>query len=94
MAGGRARRRASLRDRRMWRLMLARLHPDAGGDPELFIFACALRDRLRGRGFASEGSGTPEPGPFPADWLGTMDSWASRNRDTLKRSRARRRASR
>lgn len=93
MSRRRARRRVILKDRKMWRLLLARLHPDAGGDPELFIFACALRDQVRGRGFAARGEGTGPP-PFPGDWLGSMDSWASRNRDALKRSRRRRGASR
>lgn len=33
-------------DRQMWRLLLARLHPDAGGDHDLFAFACAIREEL------------------------------------------------
>ena len=33
-------------ERRMWRLLLARLHPDAGGDHDLFAFACAMRDEM------------------------------------------------
>ena len=37
-------------DRRSWRLLLARLHPDAGGDHELFLFACALKDEVCRKG--------------------------------------------
>jgi hypothetical protein len=40
-------RLASFEDRRMWRLLLARLHPDAGGDHDLFAFACAVREPRR-----------------------------------------------
>lgn len=43
-----AERLASFEDRRMWRLVLARLHPDAGGDPDLFAFACAIRQEVSG----------------------------------------------
>jgi hypothetical protein len=43
-------------DQRMWRLLLARLHPDAGGDHELFVFASTVKDsvcskeRIEGKG--------------------------------------------
>lgn len=37
---------APLDDRRMWRLILARLHDDAGGSDELFLFGQAVRERL------------------------------------------------
>jgi len=33
-------------DHRMWRLLLARLHPDAGGDHDLFVFASTVRDSV------------------------------------------------
>jgi hypothetical protein len=33
-------------DRRMWRLLLARVHPDAGGQHELFIWARQLKDHV------------------------------------------------
>ena len=33
-------------DHRMWRLLLARLHPDAGGDHELFVFASTVKDAV------------------------------------------------
>lgn len=35
-------------DHRMWRLLLAKLHPDAGGDHELFVFASTVRDSVCG----------------------------------------------
>lgn len=37
---------APLDDRRMWRLLMARLHGDAGGSDELFLFGQAVRERL------------------------------------------------
>lgn len=33
-------------DHRMWRLLLAQLHPDAGGDHELFVFASTVKDAV------------------------------------------------
>jgi hypothetical protein len=36
----------SLDDTRMWRLIIARLHPDAGGSDELCVFAQAARDAI------------------------------------------------
>ena len=33
-------------DRRLWRLLLARTHPDAGGTDELFVWAQGLREAL------------------------------------------------
>jgi hypothetical protein len=36
-------------DQRMWRLLLARLHPDAGGDHELFVFASTVKDEVCGK---------------------------------------------
>jgi hypothetical protein len=35
-------------DRGMWRLLVSRSHPDAGGDHELFIWAVATRDAICG----------------------------------------------
>jgi hypothetical protein len=43
---GDAGRLAFSEDSRMWRLLLARLHPDAGGDHDLFVFACAVREEM------------------------------------------------
>jgi len=33
-------------DARLWRLLLARLHPDAGGSGELFVFAQGVREAV------------------------------------------------
>lgn len=74
----------------MWRLLLARLHPDAGGDGELFAFACAVREgargaKLRGRANARGGDrGGHAATPFMRSWRHTMGHWASSNRDALK----------
>lgn len=43
---GRTTAAAPLTDRRMWRLLLARAHPDAGGLEELFVWAQALQEEL------------------------------------------------
>jgi hypothetical protein len=84
---------ASFEERRMWRLLLARLHPDAGGDGDVFAFACAVREEVRGGEHPAHG---PAPhgdraaraptAPFLHSWRRTMVNWASCNRDTLKRS--------
>jgi hypothetical protein len=34
-------------DRAMWRRLLARVHPDAGGDEELFVWAKSLEELVR-----------------------------------------------
>jgi hypothetical protein len=39
----------------MWRRLLARAHPDAGGDDELFVWAKSLEELVR------EGAGRPGP---------------------------------
>lgn len=70
-------------DRRSWRLLLARLHPDAGGDHELFLFACALKDEVCSKRLVGDG---PEASQSFSTWRRTMGSWASRNRNALKRS--------
>jgi hypothetical protein len=80
-AGG----RGPLRDRQMWRLLLARLHPDAGGSHELFLFACALKDEVCPERLFGESR--PARDPSFSTWRSTMDSWASRNRDALRRPR-------
>ncbi len=89
MGKGYAGREAPFDDRQMWRLLLARLHPDVGGDHELFLFACALKDRLRRERLFDAGPDDDERGTdhsFYA-WRSTMNSWASRNRDSLKQPR-------
>lgn len=56
---GRTAAPADLTDRRMWRLLKARAHPDAGGSEELFVWTQALHEELCGdaslpeSGFAS-----------------------------------------
>lgn len=74
----------------MWRLLLARLHPDAGGSQELFLFACALKDEVCRERLFESGSGEPATEQSFSTWRSTMDSWASRNRDTLRKPKARR----
>ena len=81
---------ASFEDRRMWRLLLARLHPDAGGDQDLFAFACAVRDEVsRGQPTAEgaetgdEARNTEGVAPFLGTWHEAMDRWSSSNRDAL-----------
>ncbi len=84
MGGGFASQEASFEDRHMWRLLLARLHPDAGGDHELFLFACALKDEVcPERLFADE----PKTSQSFSTWRNSMGFWASRNRNALKGSR-------
>ncbi len=41
-------------DPKMWRRLVARCHPDAGGDGELFIWAAATRDTICGGELGSE----------------------------------------
>ncbi|MGB3681016.1 MAG: hypothetical protein WA990_00875 [Rubrobacteraceae bacterium] len=76
----------SFEDRRLWRRLLARLHPDAGGDPELFVFACAVKDQMcKPRRPGSQSTHRArEANPFLRSWQDTMGSWATSNRDTLK----------
>jgi hypothetical protein len=90
MNHGYAGRDTRFESHQMWRLLLARAHPDAGGDHELFLFACALRDsHLAELHFAEASSPgeTAEDDPSPASWRSSMNSWASRNRDALRRPR-------
>ena len=79
-------RESSIQDRYMWRQLLARLHPDAGGDHKLFLFACALKENLceerRARIAGRKGPG-PEH-PF-LTWRDTMTFWASCNREGLRK---------
>jgi len=87
-----AERLIAFEDRRMWRLLLARLHPDAGGDHDLFTFACAVRDEMSGassvakdterknRARSTEGLVTP----FLRAWQDAMNDWSSGNRDALR----------
>lgn len=93
MNEGLAGREVPFEDQRMWRLLLARLHPDAGGDRELFLFACALREEALGNRDAGrtlgkdarERKSRPTAEPLLRAWHEAMSCWASRNRETLKR---------
>ena len=87
---GRAGRKGFFEDRRTWRRLLARLHPDAGGDHDLFLFACALKDEICPDRLFADGRERPATDPSFSTWRTTMDDWASRNRDTLKGPRPRR----
>ena len=85
--------RRPFEDHHMWRLLLARLHPDAGGDNELFLFAYALKEGTCGNRCPES---TPaldddrretrrKAEPFLRGWHDAMGCWASCNRETLKR---------
>ena len=96
MAGARnVDRPAFLEDRHMWRLLLAKLHPNAGGDHELFLFACAVKEgvydggRLGGKLARNDGERSAErPAKhFPRAWQDAMSCWALRNREALKNRR-------
>jgi hypothetical protein len=91
-----------LEDPRMWRLLLARLHPDAGGDQELFAFACAIKDEVyRERPPVRRAAGARGDPPrarhrerhpaetFLEDWQRAMSYWSSRNREALRSTRHR-----
>ena len=84
-------RLASLEDRRMWRLLLARLHPDAGGDHDLFAFACAVRDEVSRGEHPAQGAGSGDTArnaggaaPFLRTWQEAMGQWSSSNSHALK----------
>ena len=85
---------AVIEDRRMWRLLLARLHPDAGGDHDLFTFACTLRDELSGGNRAVTDTGEADStqrkedssASFLQTWQDAMEHWSSCNREALKTS--------
>jgi hypothetical protein len=51
-------------DRSMWRRLVARAHPDAGGAHELFIWAGAVRDVVCG--VSPHGAVSPEPDDHPS----------------------------
>lgn len=75
-------------DRRMWRLLLARLHPDAGGDHDLFAFACSIRDEMFGtnrtvRDTNGARSAEDQVAPFLRTWQEAMGHWSSSNRESL-----------
>jgi hypothetical protein len=91
MGEGFVSREVPFEDRHMWRLLLARVHPDAGGDHELFLFAHALKEACGDR--RPEDTSTPDHDnrgtergaePFLRAWHDTMGCWALRNREALK----------
>jgi len=92
MNEGLAGRKMPFEERRMWRLLLARLHPDAGGDQESFLLARALRDglckELRFDPVSTRDGMDSEH--FLRTWRNTMNFWATRNRDALRGSRVHR----
>jgi len=80
----------------MWRLLLARLHPDAGGDHDLFAFACAVRDEMSKEKHPTDGArsedearNTESAAPFLRTWHEAMGQWSSGNRDALNNFRTR-----
>jgi hypothetical protein len=66
----------------MWKKLLARAHPDAGGDHELFVWARSLQEKVCGRPPAPRAS-TPkeEPARVPFDWDGSFDELTERALD-------------
>lgn len=76
-------------------MLLARLHPDAGGDHDLFTFACAVRDEMSGGGRPARNPGSDDArdkgargtqsaaAPFLRTWQEAMGQWSSGNRDAL-----------
>ena len=79
-------RAAPLQDRHMWRQLLARLHPDAGGDHKLFLFACALKESLcEERRAGTANREVPNVAHPFLTWRNTMTSWASCNREGLRK---------
>jgi hypothetical protein len=76
----------------MWRLLLARLHPDAGGDHDLFAFACAVRDEVTREersagdvGTENECRNAADAASFLGTWHEAMGRWSSSNRDALNK---------
>ena len=85
-----AARLTSSEDRRMWRLLLARLHPDAGGDHDLFTFACAVRDEVYrekhlAEGAENEARKAADAAAFLGTWHEAMGRWSSSNRDAFSK---------
>ena len=87
-----AARPTTFENRQMWRLLLARLHPDAGGDHDLFAFACALRDEVyreihlaEDAETGNETRNTADVAAFLGTWHEAMGRWSSSNRDALNK---------
>lgn len=66
-------------DPKMWRRLIARTHPDAGGDHELFIWTGAVRDVVCARvaeppaRARHESPTSSPPGPDRIPWSGAYD---------------------
>lgn len=70
-------------DGRLWRLLLARTHPDAGGSDELFVWAQGLRESLDEAPPAPQSCGRCKPAARGAAirlGLALNGSWADRIR--------------
>jgi hypothetical protein len=69
------------------RVLFARLHRNAGGFPEWFVLACAVKSAVRDEE-GSDGVPTRHHGrraePFLKRWQGAMNHWASRNGGVLR----------
>jgi hypothetical protein len=77
----------SFEDRRMWRLLLAQLHPDAGGSHELFTFACAVKEEVCGKERPKGENAChrePRVEHFLREWQDAINHWAVSNREALK----------
>jgi hypothetical protein len=62
-------------DKAMWRRLLAKTHPDAGGDHELFIWAGSVRELV----CSGEAQAQPEP-PQHASWRRERSTSATTDR--------------
>lgn len=90
-------RLVAFEERRMWRLLLARLHPDAGGDHDLFAFACAMRDEMSSASSLAKDTEREDSvrgteglvAPFLQEWQDAMGNWSSGNRNALRNLRTR-----
>ncbi len=72
-----------------WRLHLAHLHRDAGGNPEWFMFAWAVKSALPDGGYPDSSQTrhrSRRAEPFLRGWQGAMNHWASYNGEGLKKS--------
>lgn len=77
------------KDPSTWRLLLGQLHRDAGGNPEWFVFACAVKSASHDEGHSDSGRTCRQSRrdePFLRGWQGAMNHWASYNCDVLKNS--------
>lgn len=54
-------------DPKMWRRILSRAHPDAGGDHDLFIWTGAVKDLVCGELHVEAATPPRSPEPRPAD---------------------------